>query len=94
MGVSRGKRAIILKGADWVGLFVDGVLKQQGHVLFEGSYYAIIKFAEEHGLSSFDFDEQVLSSDERTFLKKTRSFPNTLIRFWKRYEEYRSNITR
>ncbi len=53
------KKAIIISSdADWEGLFVDGVLVEEGHTLNEGTERVLyfVNLAEEHGFELEDLE--------------------------------------
>lgn len=55
---------------DWEGLYIDGVLIDEGEVLGEGdSRLYILKTAEEHGFTSSDIEVKELSEADATELR-------------------------
>ena len=73
------KKAVLVQGGDWEGLFVDGKLIEEGHCINEGNERAVY-FAEL--AHTYDFilrfmDLQHVTNDYDLKIQEFGSFPDT-----------------
>jgi len=75
------KQVLILMSpnGDWEGLFIDGILIDEGHKLGEGnSRTFLLEKAEEHNFSSKDVREITITDEDENYLNKYGAFPEKI----------------
>ena len=74
------KRVAILESqeGDWVGMYVDGFLIDQGHVLGNDDILFVIKMAEKYGFKSDDITVKDLCNEDQEKVNESGRFPDHL----------------
>lgn len=75
------KKVLILSSqdGDWEGMFIDGVLIDQAHVLGEGdSQIYLLEAAEKYGFTSKDVKFKTVTNKDEKDLMDSGEFPPTL----------------
>jgi len=67
-------KALILHSDDWEGLYVDGALRTEGHIIF-GSYMSVLRAADQYGLTPENTMETWTTEEDDEILYKCGSFP-------------------
>ena len=73
-------KAILIKADDWEGLFVDGVLIEQGHTLNQG-YSGVkhfINLAKAHNFDVEELEEVWVDEVDEDYLYECGGFPSKL----------------
>lgn len=81
-------KAILIKADDWEGLFLDGVLVEEGHTLNEGSsrikYF--IQLSKQYNFDLGNMKEVWVTEEDEERLNYNGSFPQTLLELDGDYE--------
>lgn len=74
---------LLLKSDDWEGLYLDGVLIDEGHTLEEGEERVVyfVKLSDEYEFDLHNLRVKWLSDEDDEFCKEEGCFPKTLSEF-------------
>ncbi|MFW6377367.1 MAG: hypothetical protein ACOCZ5_01850 [bacterium] len=70
----------LIKGNDWEGLYVNGILEEEGHTLNEGEERVVyfLMLSDDIGFNLYDIKFYSATEEDEDYLYRRGRFPNKL----------------
>jgi hypothetical protein len=66
------------QSGDWEGLFIDGVLIDEGHELGDGYRFYWMQKSEQYGFKWVDISDEIVNDEDEEYLCDIGNFPKFL----------------